>query len=109
VYGNPSFIEYCPAWAALPPDSRENQPVRSAIPTLLLAGEYDPVTPPAYARRAAETLDQATLLEFPGVGHATFTQSCPMKIISEFIATPTGRLNSGCQQEMGAPAFRTRS
>ncbi len=106
VYGDPFFITYCPNWAPGPPDPRENQAVHSNIPTLLLAGEYDPVTPASYARRVAQELSTATLLEFPGLGHATFTQPCPLQLISDFFVDPTEPLNTACQQAMQPPAFR---
>jgi len=44
-------------------------------PALILAGEHDPVSPAAAARRLAAALPQATLEVFPGVGHGTFRQA----------------------------------
>ncbi len=44
--------------------------VRLSIPTLVLAGAEDRLTPSAHARRIAETLpDPAGLIELPGAGH----------------------------------------
>ena len=43
---------------------------RLTIPTLVVAGERDRLTPPAHARRIAETLPHlAALLVLPGTGH----------------------------------------
>lgn len=36
----------CPGWGAGQADAIENEPVSSDIPTLILAGEYDPTTAP---------------------------------------------------------------
>ncbi len=46
-------------------------------PTLVLAGEHDPVVPAAAARRLAEALTGApvTLEILPGIGHGTFRQA----------------------------------
>lgn len=40
-----------------------------AVPTLLVAGALDPVTPPAVLRAMAVAIKDSTLLELPGVGH----------------------------------------
>jgi pimeloyl-ACP methyl ester carboxylesterase len=45
------------------------QAVTSNIPTLILAGELDPITPPAWGRLAGETLSHSQFLEFPDFGH----------------------------------------
>lgn len=47
----------------------QQEPVTSAIPTLILSGEYDPVTPPASGMLAARTLSKSYYFSFPGVGH----------------------------------------
>ncbi len=106
AFGDPEILRYCAKWAARPADPRENEPVRSAIPTLLLAGQYDPVTPPEYASRAANTLERSTVVEFPGLGHATFAQPCPISIYTAFINNPTAKLNISCVDQMQPPPFR---
>ncbi|MCY4147305.1 MAG: alpha/beta fold hydrolase, partial [Chloroflexi bacterium] len=39
----------CDIWGAAPLPESVNQAVHSEVPTLLLSGNYDPITPPAYA------------------------------------------------------------
>ena len=39
------------------------------VPTVVLAGEHDRLTPPLHARAIADVLLDATLVEIPGVGH----------------------------------------
>ena len=46
------------------------EPVRSEVPTLLLSGERDPVTPAADAVAAARTLPRSLHLIVPGGGHS---------------------------------------
>ncbi len=41
------------------------------VPTVIVVGEEDRVTPPALSRRMVDRCAQAELLELPGVGHAT--------------------------------------
>lgn len=40
-----------------------------SVPTVVIAGECDHLTPPVHARAIAEVLPDATLVELPGVGH----------------------------------------
>ena len=43
---------------------------RLTVPTLVVAGERDRLTPPAHARRIAETLPELVgLIELPETGH----------------------------------------
>ncbi|MDP9020553.1 MAG: alpha/beta hydrolase, partial [Actinomycetota bacterium] len=40
-----------------------------AMPSVVIAGEHDRLTPPVHARAMAEVLPRATLVELPTVGH----------------------------------------
>ncbi|MBL8157912.1 MAG: alpha/beta hydrolase, partial [Anaerolineae bacterium] len=74
---DPALLPLCAAWGAGEPNAIDNEPVSSAVPTLVVSGEYDPITPPSYAEQAAETLSNSTVLSFPGVGHgAVFSSEC---------------------------------
>ena len=56
----------CQLWNVQPVPAVQQQPITSAIPTLILSGEYDPVTPPAYGMLAARTLSRSYFFLFPG-------------------------------------------
>jgi hypothetical protein len=58
----------CDLWEAGSAADVENEPVSSDIPTLVLAGEYDPITPPAFGLLAAETLPNSYYLRVPRPG-----------------------------------------
>ena len=49
----------CALWPVAPVSAELRKPVASAVPTLLLSGAYDPVTPPAFADRIAASLTNA--------------------------------------------------
>ena len=53
----------CPGWGVGQADARENEPVTSDIPTLIMTGEYDPIVPPGWGQRAAETLANSYFFE----------------------------------------------
>jgi hypothetical protein len=98
----------CAEWPIGQPDPVERQPIRSDVPSLILAGEYDSLSPPAWSRTAAESLSQASLVEFPGVGHApTRDVDCVIEIRDAFLADPTRALDLACVAEMPPALFVT--
>lgn len=97
----------CAAWAAPSTTLADDQPVVSDIPTLLTVGDFDPITPPAWAERAAASLANSTTLVFPGVGHSAFYGGeCPRSIILAFFDAPMSTPDTGCLAEM--PQFTAR-
>jgi pimeloyl-ACP methyl ester carboxylesterase len=99
-------FEECDLWGAGTADPIEDEPVASPIPTLILAGEYDPITPPSYGQLAAETLTNSTFFEFPGYAHGVTTAGdCPTGIVLDFVDDPTARPDSSCIAALGAPSF----
>ncbi|MDN7134409.1 alpha/beta hydrolase [Pseudidiomarina terrestris] len=80
-----AFIDMCSVW---PKQARPDEwftPVESAIPTLLLSGELDPVTPPAWGELAAETLSNSRHLVAPQGAHTIVGHTCANRLASEFI------------------------
>ncbi|MGC9357357.1 MAG: alpha/beta hydrolase, partial [Anaerolineae bacterium] len=108
IFGSPeTLFEVCEVWGAAPFDTLEGQPVESEIPTLILVGEYDPVTPPPYARQVAEALSNVYAYEFPGQGHVVgLGQSpCAMEMVEDFLEDPDVPPDDICMAEMGGPDF----
>ena len=71
------------------------------MPTLLLAGEYDPTTPVENAERAAEGLSQSTVLEVPATSHDTWRGSpCVQSVIRAFLDNPNGAPDTACFDEL---------
>ena len=80
----------CREWAFAPPDPRENLPVVSDLPTLVLAGEQDPITPPEWGRMVAQDLSNSYFHEFPGSGHWLARSSqCALLMALAFWDDPT--------------------
>lgn len=80
----------CREWPTLPPDPRENQPVHSDVPALVLAGEGDPITPPEWGRMVAGDLSRAWFHEFPVQGHWVARSSpCAVQMALAFWEDPT--------------------
>lgn len=78
-------IAVCDQWpkGALPNDFA--QPVQSDVPTLLLSGGLDPVTPPAYGDEVARTLRNSRHIVARGFGHIVSPRACAPRLISAFI------------------------
>src|SRR5204862_6234492 len=59
-----TLFDLCELWGAGLGDAVENQPVTSSVPTLIYAGRFDPITPPAWSQIAGQTLDHSYYYEF---------------------------------------------
>lgn len=96
----------CDVWAVPAAEAIENEPVWSGIPTLLLSGAYDPVTPPAWGDEAAAYLSFGTHVVFPNIGHgAVDAHPCPNRIALTFLADPWTMPDTSCVDELGPPRF----
>jgi hypothetical protein len=93
-----AFLEACrEIWKVKPQPPVENQAVASSIPTLLLAGEFDPITPPSMAEAAAQGLSVSSVHVFPGVGHGVVgSRYCANSVVLDFLAEPASRPDSAC-------------
>lgn len=92
-----AFLDLCARWNAPPLGARADEPVRANVPTLLLSGAFDPITPPAFGETAAETITPSYVFEFPAYGHGALTSgACPNEIIFEFVKNPARAPNAQC-------------
>jgi len=99
----------CAQWPTKSADPVDHQPVTSDIPTLVLASQNDPVTPPAFSQMAAQTLSRSFFVETPGIGHSILGNggTCAVTIIGRFFATPTRKPNTDCISAFGVTYVTT--
>jgi pimeloyl-ACP methyl ester carboxylesterase len=97
----------CQLWGVKPVPPIQKEPVTSSIPTLILQGEYDPVTPPTNGMRASQTLSNSYFFLFPGVGHgvASPDNNCPSDIEQAFLENPSEKPAASCISGMPEPIF----
>jgi pimeloyl-ACP methyl ester carboxylesterase len=96
----------CPVWRVPSADPAEKQPVRSAVPALLLSGAYDWLTPTAWAEAARRHLPNARLVEFRAMGHAvTANDACAEELLAGFIETPDPMRAPECLGRNPPPKF----
>lgn len=103
-----SFLETCEIWDVDPLGSEVDEPVSSDLPTLVLNGAYDPITPPQYGEEAAETLSNSFVYTFPSGGHgAAFSGECQDQIILEFLDNPNSPPDASCITDQSGVEFAT--
>lgn len=103
VRDNPNRLT-CPAWPVGPPLPAD--PVASDIPTLLITGRYDPVTPPHWAAHAARSLTASRILEFANAGHSvTSTHDCAVLAAVAFLEQPRDPTLPECLKNNPGPSF----
>jgi pimeloyl-ACP methyl ester carboxylesterase len=102
-----ALLEICKLWPRGPVDADLHSPLKSDIPTLLLSGEADPVTPPADAERAARGLLRHRHLILKGEGHGQVATGCVPKLMAEFLdAAAPALLDATClERHSPAPFF----
>jgi pimeloyl-ACP methyl ester carboxylesterase len=96
----------CEGWPRGVVDADLYAPLDSAVPALLLSGEADPVTPPAYAARAAAGFRDRLHVVVRGQGHGQFAVGCAPRVIARFLDAGTARgLDASCLESATAPPF----
>jgi pimeloyl-ACP methyl ester carboxylesterase len=102
-----ALTEICRLWPHGPVDADLHSPLHSDVPTLLLSGEADPVTPPADAERAAQGLTHHRHLVLAGEGHGQLATGCVPRLMATFLDDPRpDALDAAClAQHRPAPFF----
>ncbi len=87
------YDEICGLWDLPAADPVEAESVVSDVPTLILTGEFDPITPPGYGELAVETLENGYVIEIPGASHDPVGLAGPagVQLIVDFMADPSQR------------------
>ncbi|MEP7358389.1 MAG: alpha/beta hydrolase, partial [Anaerolineales bacterium] len=108
---NRAIQSLCQAWRVRDLAPALNQPVVSGVPTLVLNGRFDPITPPANGILAAQTLSTSTVITFPTTSHGAFPAGdpCISKLISAFVDQPQLVVDTKCVDTQPALVFETTS
>lgn len=98
----------CAGWPKGDRPKDFHEPIRSDVPTLLLSGEFDPVTPPRYGEETARGYAKGRHLVVRGRGHIVMTAGCVPRLASEFIDKADAKgLDASCLDVMPViPAFQ---
>ena len=97
----------CQEWpkGARPKDFFE--PLTGDVPTLLISGEFDPVTPARYGDVVLKGLSNARHIVVPAQGHINLSRGCIPKMAGEFLADlAPKKLDTDCVKKiLPAPFF----
>lgn len=102
------LVEICRAWprGVIDPDFRTQ--LKSDRPVLLLSGSADPVTPPAYAERAAHGLTNGRQIVLEGQGHGQLATGCIPRLMARFLDTVNPQaLDTSCTRSIAPDPFFT--
>jgi pimeloyl-ACP methyl ester carboxylesterase len=80
-----SLKAVCSVWPKGMRPADFHRPVKSDKPVLLLAGQYDPVTPPRYAEEIAKTLSNSRVLTLIGQAHSVMMAGCTPQLVQHFV------------------------
>ena len=80
-----SLKAVCSVWPKGIRPADFHQPLKTDKPLLLLAGQYDPVTPPRYAETVAKGLPNARVLVLKGQAHSVMAAGCMPQLIQHFV------------------------
>jgi pimeloyl-ACP methyl ester carboxylesterase len=99
-------LNQCSVWPKGPVSENFHEPLRTDIPTLLLSGEYDPVTPPRYGEQVLASLGNGRHLVGKGQGHIMLGRGCMPRLAGEFVdkLDPAG-LDASCLDALGVTPF----
>lgn len=102
------FLDMCQLWNVPELGPSLDEPTVSDIPTLLLSGRFDPITPPAFAEAAAANLSTSYSYTFPTTAHSALGTACADEIVATFLSAPTSEPDSSClENEPSGPPFVT--
>jgi len=101
--GSDSLLGFtlCPQWPSYGTDPHGAGAVTSSVPTLLLNGQFDPITPPGYGQIAGRTLRHRFFVLLPGSSHVNTVKpgpvgTCAAAIVVAFYANPDASPDTSC-------------
>lgn len=103
----PTLQNVCTAWNVQPKGKIENQPVKSNIPTLIIAGKYDPNTPPKWGEKVSKNLSNSFFYELLDMSHVpTFGSNCALQLADAFFDNPNQKPGTNCANELPPIKFK---
>ena len=101
AFGGRTLARTCEVWGLDKIDPTSNEPVHSDVPVLLMAGQFDSLTPPRWAQEVAATLTNSYLFEIKGFAHSpTFGGECPASMALQFFDDPSQTPDAGCLEDL---------
>jgi pimeloyl-ACP methyl ester carboxylesterase len=100
------FRAVCGEWPRGELTPGYHDPIVSDIPTLVLSGDVDPVTPPRWGERVADHLSRGRHIVVPGISHGVLRNGCVPDLMIEFVnAASADSLDATCVNELHRMPF----
>ncbi|MGB3456651.1 MAG: alpha/beta hydrolase [Litorimonas sp.] len=108
IEGSRAEAQACVDAGLAPRDRSDYQLIQSDIPTLIVNGDWDPITPPPLAERIAPGFTNGRLIVVPYAGHGpTRSMSeCGSQVMTDFFDDPTqdlSQLDASCLEDGEEP------
>ena len=98
----------CSVWPKYPVNEDFYMPVTANIPTLILSGDLDPVTPPSNGEKSAATLPKNHHIVAKNTAHIVASTKCAVGVINEFLTSLIpDTLDESCMSELPDESFMT--
>lgn len=98
----------CPLWPKYRPSSEFYQPVTADIPTLVLSGNLDPVTPPSNGEKSDATLVNSHHIVVKNAAHIVASSDCGVDVVNQFLTElKPDQLDEKCLTEIPDESFMT--
>ncbi|MEL6673217.1 MAG: alpha/beta fold hydrolase [Bacteroidota bacterium] len=86
----------------------DDKPFMTDVPSLILAGEFDPITPPEASAFLRPYFTEHYYFEFPRVGHGVVNHYCGRQIIQKFLQELKDPSGEGCLERFDEDQIRFR-
>jgi pimeloyl-ACP methyl ester carboxylesterase len=105
----PTLAWDCSTWNVAKASPDPHRPVTSDVPTLVLEGALDAVTPPENGKAVLPGLSRSQYVEVPGSGHDTvlWQGACIQPLMNAFLLRPTDPVDISCVKALADPTFTT--
>lgn len=98
----------CPLFPQYRPSEDFYQPVTANVPTLILSGDLDPVTPPSNGDFPVKTLPNSKHIVVKNASHTVAMSTCASDIIGEFLTSKDPKsLDESCLEDVPEETFMT--
>ena len=99
-------IAACERWPKGTVEPTFYDPVVSDVPALVLSGDIDPVTPPAWGEMVVKYLKHGRHIVMPATGHGVIGTPCGLQLVQDFIdAASSASLDTSCVAAVHRPPF----
>jgi pimeloyl-ACP methyl ester carboxylesterase len=100
--GVQSSITLCQKWNVPAASQAQVTLLKSDIPTLVMEGQFDPITPPDFGQKVAQGLSKSFYVEFPYNGHGEVVPDnvCGINVMKAFLDNPAAKPDSSCTSDL---------